>query len=69
MIDRAYRNGPITVRCDACAHGCLDTETVVFAGAMATMKDEGWRTRRIGEDWVHFCPDCAVPETAGRGAL
>jgi hypothetical protein len=61
MIDRAYFNGPIVVRCDACTHGCCETHSKDFAGALAAAKDDGWVARHMGGDrgWAHFCADCA----------
>ena len=64
MIDRCY--GDYYVTCDACGKE-LDGVFSDFDEARDSMKTNGWRTRRIGDDWFHYCPECA-PEMARPGA-
>ena len=61
MIERNFYGGPINVHCDTCPEA-VETGTRDFAEALTLIKDDGWRVRRIGDEWVHFCPDCAVPQ-------
>ena len=49
--------------CDTCGE-TFDTEKETFGEANATAKAEGWRFRKsyrsgVGEEWEHFCPECA----------
>lgn len=57
MIDR--QGGKILVECDSCDE-VLDTETADFEEAREAMKREGWRTRRLGGEWVHSCASCGA---------
>lgn len=68
MIDRDYHNGPIVLRCDACAPGYLETGDSDFAGAMAVADDEGWAKRHLDGGWHHYCPDCAADRAWEREA-
>ncbi len=55
MIDRQH--GKIVIECDACDtvyEGGSDEWAPVWISA----KREGWKTRQIGSEWVHTCPDC-----------
>lgn len=58
MIDR--QGGKILVECDSCDH-VLDTHTGDFAEARALMQREGWKVRKIANEWLHGCPKCGVP--------
>lgn len=55
MIERT--NGMIWFTCDACPEE-LDTGERDFAGANAERKRAGWSAEKVGEDWLHLCPDC-----------
>lgn len=59
MIDR-QNGGIIYVECDSCDE-VLDTETTDFSEARSIMQREGWRVRKIAEEWLHGCPKCGVP--------
>ena len=60
MIDRQHDQ--IVIECDACdsvfdsgVEGCGSLEwEVVWPAA----KREGWKARRIGGEWLQFCPSC-----------
>lgn len=60
MIDRQGDN--IVIECDTCEAtfdagaeglGPLSNE---FGIVWKAAKRDGWKTRKIGEDWLHFCP-------------
>ncbi len=52
-------HGEIVFECDGCGE-TLETLTTDFWAAAAKLKDEGWRTRKRGQEWEHFCSeDCA----------
>lgn len=59
MIDR-QNGGIIYVECDSCDE-VLDTETKDFEEARSVMRREGWKVRKIAEEWLHGCPHCGVP--------
>lgn len=59
MIDR-QNGGVIYVECDSCDK-VLDTETKDFEEARDVMKREGWKVRKIADEWLHGCPKCGVP--------
>lgn len=59
MIDR--QGGKIVVACDSCGEE-LNTETADFAEARAMMQREGWKVRKIVNEWLHGCADCGVPQ-------
>jgi hypothetical protein len=53
VIDRQY--GRIVIECDACDEtfqGDNDNWQEVWPAA----KRDGWRTRKVGDDWLHMCP-------------
>jgi hypothetical protein len=55
MLDR--QKGNIIFKCDGCAD-VLETETGDFDSAMNLFRREGWKARKIGEDWMHLCRKC-----------
>jgi len=55
MLDR--QKGNIIFECDGCAD-VLETETGDFDSAMNLFRREGWKARKIGEDWMHLCRKC-----------
>jgi hypothetical protein len=59
MIDRQH-GGEIVVSCDSCPE-VLETETNDFSEARAVMQREGWKVRKIADEWLHGCPVCGVP--------
>lgn len=56
-IERDGYDGPITFCCDECGE-LDDTRCAEFSGAMAKVKSHGWKARKVGEDWQHYCKDC-----------
>lgn len=58
MIDR--QKGRLVIECDSCPE-VLDTETNDFNEAREMMKREGWKVRKIANEWLHGCPKCGVP--------
>lgn len=59
MIDRQH--GMIFIECDACGE-VFESETDDFGLAWNAAKTQGWRTKKIGQDWIHACPTCEVIE-------
>jgi hypothetical protein len=58
MIDRQGRR--IVVECDSCEQTFESEEGMEFPSFWAAAKEEGWRSRHIGADWLHGCPRCGV---------
>jgi Fe2+ or Zn2+ uptake regulation protein len=51
--------GEITFCCDNCKE-VLDTELTDFSSALSLAKMEGWKIKKLGIDWFHYCSeDCA----------
>ena len=55
MIGREHNN--VVFECDECGE-VLEGVTSDFNSAWARAKREGWRVRKIGNEWVHNCPRC-----------
>jgi uncharacterized protein (DUF983 family) len=55
MLDRQH--GDVVFECDACGT-TLETETSDFGSARNLLRREGWRARKLGDGWMHFCPKC-----------
>lgn len=55
MISREHNN--VVFECDQCGE-VLEGVTSDFNSAWTRAKREGWRARKIGEDWEHRCPRC-----------
>jgi Fe2+ or Zn2+ uptake regulation protein len=58
-LERDGYNGPITFCCDECGE-VEQTRCTEFSGAMAKVRAHGWKARKVGEDWNHYCKDCAA---------
>ena len=57
MIDRQH--GKIVIECDSCDEtfaGDSDEWNEVWPAAKA----EGWKSKKIGSEWVHGCARCGV---------
>jgi hypothetical protein len=57
MLDRQY--GKIVFECDSCQE-ILKTETRVFDDARAIMQSKEWKAQKIGDVWIHACPECEI---------
>lgn len=67
MVDKQY--GSYYAICDACGTA-LEAEYDEFQDAVDGMKANGWRTSKIGGEWVNYCPECAgklLPKRPGAG--
>lgn len=58
MIDRQH--GKLIFECDSCSE-TFEADTDNFAEAWAEAKCEGWKTRKIADEWLHGCPRCGAP--------
>jgi Fe2+ or Zn2+ uptake regulation protein len=44
-----------------CCDGCgdtIETRRSEFADALTEAKREGWKARKVCDEWMHFCKDC-----------
>lgn len=55
MIDRQY--GKIQFECDSCPE-TFDADTDDFSDAWSQAKCDGWKSRKIVSEWMHFCRGC-----------
>jgi hypothetical protein len=58
MIDR--QSGKILFECDSYDAVC-DTETDDFSEALAMIKRDDWKVRKVAGEWLHGCAKCGVP--------
>jgi hypothetical protein len=57
MIERD--KGNVIFVCDTCEKK-LETHLDDFKEAFAMFRREGWKTERVGKDWIHGCEDCGT---------
>lgn len=58
MIDR--QGGKIVIECDSCNETIDGERGQEFTELWSSAKRDGWKTRKIGNEWVHGCPKCGV---------
>lgn len=51
----AFRN--IIYECDACPEA-IETDEEDWNPALTRMKEAGWASRKMVDEWMHFCPIC-----------
>lgn len=56
MIDKQF--GGFQAVCDACGT-VLDDGNYDFQDAVNEMKANGWKTVKVGDEWLNYCPVCA----------
>lgn len=55
MIDKQY--GKYVLVCDICGDAASeDFET--FQGAVEYKKENNWKSKKQGSEWLDICPDC-----------
>lgn len=59
MIDRQHNK--IIIACDSCEETFEGEPGDEFADVWAAAQRDGWRTRKIANEWLHGCPRCGVP--------
>lgn len=58
MIDR--QNGKILIECDSCDEVFDGDPGEEFADVWSRAKRDGWRTKKVVDEWLHGCPKCGV---------
>lgn len=59
MIDR--QGNRILIECDMCDEVFEGQEDEPFAAVWGAAKRDGWKTRKVAEEWLHGCPSCGAP--------
>ena len=61
MIERDAFDGDVfEIACDSCPEDIeLDTGGD-WGDLIKQLKDDGWKIRKEGEEWKHYCPGCAT---------
>lgn len=57
MIDRQH--GKIVIECDSCDE-VFEGKSAEWNEVWPEAKREGWKSKKIGSEWVHGCPKCGV---------
>jgi len=60
MIDTQH--GKKVIECDSCDEVFEGEKGEEFAVVWASAKRDGWRTRKIANEWLHGCPRHGVPK-------
>lgn len=55
MLDRIH--GKIVFACDGCGDD-LETDMSDFGDALGELRGAGWRARKVGDVWCHYCGGC-----------
>lgn len=58
MIDR--QGLKVLIECDSCEEVFEGEDREEFTDVWANAKRDGWRTKKIADEWVHSCPRCGV---------
>jgi hypothetical protein len=60
MIEPDNDLGTYTIICDMPACGTENTYNAdSWQDFIDQAKEDGWKIKRNGDEWEHFCPDCA----------
>lgn len=57
MIER--QKGRIVIECDACGETFEGEPGDEWSAVWPAAQREGWRSRKVGDVWVHSCENCA----------
>lgn len=49
--------GQISFVCDSCGES-EEVDDAPFEQSWSALAAAGWRTKKIGREWKHWCPDC-----------
>lgn len=59
MIDRQFNR--VVIECDSCDELFAGDTGETFEAVWHAAKEEGWRCRKIANEWLHGCPRCGAP--------
>jgi hypothetical protein len=58
-IDRQY--GFLIISCDDCEHTFMGNKADDFDAVWSAARDEGWKARKVVNEWMHFCGQPCEP--------
>lgn len=50
--------GDFVIECDDCGETFQDEDCRDFGEFMYALKSHDWKIKKVGNDWIHTCPDC-----------
>ena len=50
----------LTIICDDCQDYMEDEDEAGFYRFWEDLKADGWRAKKKGQDWLHYCPECVA---------
>lgn len=53
------KDGDYQVSCDYCSYDA-EASADDWADLIAGLKDEGWKIRKMDNEWKHKCPECVL---------
>jgi hypothetical protein len=53
------QHGQHVFECDCC-DATFTANAEAFIDAWTEAKRDGWKNQKIGNDWIHGCPNCGV---------
>lgn len=56
MLDTV--KGKRMVECDSCNSTIEQEDGGSFTDFIFTIKESGWKVKKLGSNWIHTCPDC-----------
>lgn len=59
MIDRQH--GHLVIECDCCDE-TYEGASADWEDVWPAAKENGWKARKIGGEWVHACPECRIDD-------
>ena len=57
-IRRSRETGGMIAQCDECFDVVDFDDGEDFEQVKTAIDGDGWKTRRVGEKWQNYCPDC-----------
>lgn len=60
MIDR--QKGRIVLECDSCGETFEGEPGDEWSTTWPAAQREGWKSRKIGDEWIYGCANCGVPK-------
>ena len=49
----------LTCDTDGCDTEMEWTDWIEFSDILQEMKDAGWKSKKVGDEWEHYCSDCS----------
>lgn len=59
MVTKLY--GDVVFECDSCDE-TFETAQADWNSAWNMAKRDGWKARKIGNEWSHTCPACNITD-------